>query len=252
MNNGSRLTVVTIALLSLAVAGIVALSMFHTRLHAADKAVAALPLVEVPTAAPGHVLAVLVSGDGGWAPGDRGLARALAERGVAVVGLNALRYFAHARTPDESARDLARILGYYLSAWGRDSVVVIGYSRGADVVPFMVTRLPDSLRHRLALVALLGPSRWASFQFHPIDLVESIHRPSDLPVAPEIERLRGMPVLCIYGRRDTTAICQTLAHALARPVVRDGGHKLGAHEGPLLADTILHTLGRRREPATND
>jgi type IV secretory pathway VirJ component len=255
MTNGwtlLRATVATVALVALAVAGIIVRGMFHTRLHAADKAVAALPLVEVPTAAPGHMLAVLVSGDGGWAPGDRGLSRALAERGVAVVGLNAPRYLAHARTPDESARDLARILGYYLSAWGRDSVVVIGYSRGADVVPFMVTRLPDSLRHRVALVALLGPSRWAGFQFHPIDLVENIHRPSDLPVAPEVERLRGIPVLCIYGRRDATTICRALDPALARPVVRDGGHELGAGEGPPLADTILHTLGRRREPASSD
>jgi type IV secretory pathway VirJ component len=248
----TRLTIVTIALVALTVAGVVIFAAVDPGAHAADNAVAGLPLVEVPAAAPGHVLAVLVSGDGGWAPGDRGLSQALAKRGVAVVGLNAPRYFAHARTPDESARDLDRVLGYYRSAWGRDSFVVIGYSRGADVVPFMVTRLPDSLRHRVALVPLLGPSRWAGFQFHPIDLIENIHRASDLPVAPEIERLRRIPVLCIYGRRDATTICPRLDPALARPVVRDGGHGLGAGEGRALADTILSALGRRREAASVD
>jgi type IV secretory pathway VirJ component len=59
-------------------------------------------------------------------------------------------------------------------------------------------------------------------------------------------------VLCIYGRRDATTICRALDPTLARPVARDGGHQLGAREGPALADTILHTLGRRREPASSD
>ena len=215
--------------------------------HPTDASVADLPLIEVAAAAPGRdAFAVLMTGDGGWAAGDRGLSSALAARGVPVAGLSAPRYLSRARTPDESARDLARIISHYRSAWRRDSVVVIGYSRGADVVPFMVSRLPDSLRRRVALVALLGPSRWAGFQFHPIDLVSDIHRASDLAVTPEVKRLRGIPVLCIYGRRDRGAICPALDPAAARPVLRAGGHEVSGREGPALADTILRMLARSR------
>ncbi len=204
--------------------------------------VADLPLIEVPAGGSDSVFAILITGDGGWAAADRGLAAALRTRGVPVVGLDAPRYLTPARTPDESARDLARILRHYRSRWQRNRVVVIGYSRGADIAPFMVARLPDELRRQVALVALLGPGEWVGFEYHVVDLIANIHRRGDLPVLPEVERLRGTPVLCIYGRDDRHAICPELDPALARPVLRDGGHGVSGREGPALVDTILRKL----------
>ena len=93
-----------------------------------------LPLSLTP-AAPGPLLAVLLTGDGGWAAGDKSMAQALAQRGVAVVGLNSARYVDRARTPDEAASDLARIVRHFLGAWHRQRVVLIGYSRGAEPGP---------------------------------------------------------------------------------------------------------------------
>jgi type IV secretory pathway VirJ component len=216
--------------------------------HASDNgsAVADLPLTEVPATGMSSTFAVMLTGDGGWAPADRGISKALAAHGVPVVGLSSPRYLASARTPEETARDLARILRHYSATWGRSRVAVIGYSRGADLAPFMVSRLPNDLRDRVALVALLGPSAWAGFQFHIVDLVTNTHRDGDLPVAPEIERLRGTTVLCIYGRRDRDAICPSLDAAVARPVPRNGGHAVGGREGAALADTILRALPRAR------
>jgi type IV secretory pathway VirJ component len=42
---------------------------------------------------------VLISGDGGWASIDKGIAKALVARGVPVAGLDSLRYFWSERTP---------------------------------------------------------------------------------------------------------------------------------------------------------
>jgi type IV secretory pathway VirJ component len=201
--------------------------------------IADLPLIEIPTAGHDSMFAILITGDGGWAAADRGLAAALTAHGLPVVGLDAPRYLTPARTPDESAQDLARVIRHYVNAWQRNRIVVIGYSRGADVAPFMVARLPDELRQRIALVALLGPSKWVGFEYHFVDLVANIHRAGDLPVLPEIERLRGTPVLCIYGHRDRHAICPELDPAVARPVLRRGGHSVSKAEGPALVDTIL-------------
>ncbi len=239
---GIRLAVALMAAFAITLAVILgACSGGH---RATDAPLADLPLIEVPVATRGRVLAVLMTGDGGWAAGDRGLSAALAARGVPVVGLSSPRYLVHARTPEETGRDLARILDHYVAAWRRDSVIVIGYSRGADIVPFMVSRLPTPLRRRVALVALLGPSQWAGFRFNPIDLVSDVHRGGDLAVAPEIVRLRGIRVLCVYGRRDHDAICPTLDSTVARPVVRDGGHEITGREGPALADVLLRAPGR--------
>jgi type IV secretory pathway VirJ component len=214
----------------------------HAAGVSADASVAGLPLIEVPASDTGREFAVLISGDGGWAPPDKGIANTLAAHGVPVVGLNALRYFVVSRTPDGAAGDLARILRHYAAAWGRDDVVVIGYSRGADIAPSMVARLPDDLRRRVVLVVLLGPSEWTAFTFAIADWIWNIHRPGDLPVRAELERLRGTPVLCIYGRRDHDAICPSLDPTLARPIARPGGHIFDRRQGAALADTILRAL----------
>ena len=109
-----------------------------------------LPLVEVPAKQPaGDLLAVIVSGDGGWAGIDHDVANDLASKGVPVVGLNSLQYFWNARTPDGAAADLQRIARHYLPAWGRQQLLLVGYSLGADVLPFMASRLPPDLLGRV-------------------------------------------------------------------------------------------------------
>jgi type IV secretory pathway VirJ component len=209
---------------------------------AAQSEVGDLPLSLTP-ASPGPLMAVLLTGDGGWAAGDKSMAHALAERGVAVAGLNSARYVDRARTPDEAASDLARIMRHFLEAWHRQRVVLIGYSRGADLVPFMVSRLPADLRDRIVLTALLGPGEWASFHFSPLDLARSHARPDTYPVQPEVAKLRGTPVLCLYGSKDRGAICRSLAGAgLARAVEHAGGHRVTGGDGPALVDTILAAL----------
>src|SRR4051812_27433577 len=74
-----------------------------------------LPLIEVPsTGGNSDTLVVFVSGDGGWAPIDREIAKVFAANGMPVVGLNALQYFWTKRTPENASRDLRTIINHYL------------------------------------------------------------------------------------------------------------------------------------------
>ena len=226
----------------LAAASLAAAALTTAGSLAAQSDVGDLPLSLTP-AAPGPLLAVLLTGDGGWAAGDKSMAQALAQRGIAVAGLNSARYVERARTPDEAAGDLARIVRHFLGAWHRQRVILIGYSRGADLVPFMASRLPTDLRDRIALTALLGPGEWASFQFSLLDIARSHARPDTFPVQPEVAKLRGRRVLCLYGSRDRGAICPALASAgLARAIEHPGGHRVSGGDGPALVDTILDAL----------
>lgn len=186
-----------------------------------------LPLVLVPSNAPGpgNTFAILISGDGGWAALPRGVSGVLAGGGIPVVGLNALRYFWSRRTPEGAAQDLERILRYYLAAGGRGEVLLVGYSRGADVLPFMASRLsPDLLRH-VRLLALLGPSETVQFQFHLADWWSDKKRSSDLEVFPEARRLVGMvPMLCAYGEDEKDSMCPRLAGPRLQAVALKGSH----------------------------
>lgn len=187
-----------------------------------------LPLVEV-RAAPdtSDSLVVIISGDGGWASIDRDLATSLSALGHSVVGLNSLEYFWKRRTPDSAARDLQRIVEGYLAAWHKQKVILIGYSRGADVLPFMANRLSPDLLKRTRLVALLGLEKDVEFEFHVQDWLSSRNSSSALPVLPEVEKLRGVPLLCIAGEYESDSLCRKLDPKLATTVILKGGHHFG-------------------------
>ncbi len=192
-------------------------------------------------------LAILITGDGGWAAGDRALAGALAAAGIPVAALDARTYFGTPRTPEATAHDWERIARSYLSLWRRDSVVFVGYSRGADVAPFVVARIAPELRDRVALVAMIGLSDRASFEFHWADLVHDVARPTDLPTLPELEKLRGRRMLCFSGSEESGSLCPRLDPALATALQHEGRHQLSAGAGAAIATQIVGVL--RAPPA---
>jgi type IV secretory pathway VirJ component len=209
--------------------------------QSADSSVADLPLIEDATARPGRVLAIFLTGDGGWATLDRSVARVLTDSGIAVVGFDSRRYLSPRRTADQSARDVARVARYYLARWHRDRLMLVGYSRGADMLPFVATRLPADLRSRLTGVAMLGVDTEASFEFHLIDLIRDVHRKGDPPILPEIERLRGTPMVCVYGAGEEHSACRDADPSLITRFERKGDHHFD-HDYPAIALLILSSL----------
>ena len=154
----------------------------------------------MPAAGNGDVFAVLLSGDGGWAGLDKDVASALAAQGISVVGLDSLRYFWTARTPDTLAADLDRVLRYYTATWHKSHAVLIGYSQGADVLPFAVNRLPSASRSVVERTVMMGLGENASFEFH---FTNWLGADSGLPILPEVARLdAGSDALPVrQGRR---------------------------------------------------
>jgi type IV secretory pathway VirJ component len=195
-----------------------------------EQSVLDLPVVELTARAPERdVLAVVLSGDGGWAGIDREIGESLAESGIPVAGLNSLQYFWTARTPDSTAADVARMLRHYFRAWNKRRAVLIGYSFGADVLPFIVSRLPGDLRETLALIVLIGPGKDASFEFHLTDWLVGPPQRSSLPLLPEAEKLRGAKVLCLFGEEEKESLCRDLDQGIAERMVLKGGHHFGGH-----------------------
>ena len=169
-----------------------------------DASVSGVPLIEVPAmSGPDRPqLAIMLSGDGGWAMLDRAVTAELARNGLSTVGWDSLSYFWKARQPDEAALDLERVLRYYLKTWQKERMVLIGFSFGADNLPVMINRLPKDLQDRIDLIALLSPSDYASFEFHLNDWISDEPDKGDLPVRPELEKLSAIKRLCIYGEED--------------------------------------------------
>jgi type IV secretory pathway VirJ component len=184
-----------------------------------------LPLIEIAAPAPtSRVFAIFLTGDGGWATLDRNVSKELVAHGVSVVAFNTRVYLSDRRTPDRAGSDMIRVVRHYLTLWSKDRVAFVGYSRGADIAPFVVSRLPPDLRAKVALVAMLGLSNETNFQFHFRDIFMEAHRRTDVRTLPELERLRGMNLLCIYGMDEKDSGCRDAPGGLVKQVVRNGGH----------------------------
>jgi type IV secretory pathway VirJ component len=186
-----------------------------------------LPLVEVAAKNTGDRFAVILSGDGGWASIDRQLAEALASEGIPVVGLDSLHYFWQRRTPDEAGKDLTRIVEHYLDAWNKQHVVLIGYSRGADVLPFMANRLPPALQHRTKLIALLGAERQVDFEFQVTDWIPGSGAKAPYQTRPEVQKLSDFKLLCFYGEDELDSLCPQLDAKKFQLIKMLGGHHFG-------------------------
>ena len=138
-----------------------------------------LPLVrvEAPPGTSGPMI-LLLSGDGDWAPFTRQLGELAAAHGSPVLGLKMRSYLSQRRTPDEMAAALAPVVRGQLGDWGRSELMVVGYSRGADIAPFVVNRWPEDLRAHVSGVAFVGLSERAGFEFHIDDLIFDVARPT--------------------------------------------------------------------------
>ena len=200
--------------------------------------VADLSLVEVPATRDGDrdMLVILLTGDGGWADLDKTVAAGLSANGIPVVGWSSLGYYWTPRSPAGAAADLKRIIEHYTTAWHRSRVLIVGYSFGADVAPFLVNRLPESLKARVTALTLLGPSATASFEFHVANwLVDG--GDARYAVRPEAER-SSVPVICVSGTDETDSVCRDIKATHVRMASVGRGHHFSGEYGQLV-DLIL-------------
>jgi type IV secretory pathway VirJ component len=125
---------------------------------------------------------------------------------------------------------------HYLAAWNKKQVLLVGYSFGADVLPFIVNRLPAELRSQVATVSLLGLDSNASFEVTVADWLGS--DAAGPLTRPELAHLGATPVLCIYGEGEKDTVCPSLPPAEASIAQVGSGHHFSG-DYSLLAAKIL-------------
>jgi len=203
-----------------------------------------LPIIELRANSPSATLAIVLSGDGGWADIDRQIGQQLAERGVDVIGFDDRAYLRTGkRDANGTGADVQRVAAHYLSLWNDQRLVLVGYSRGAAFAPFVATRLSPELRRRLALVAMLGLPEHAGFKYRFSDLWSTHSDPKDPPILPELERLRGTNMLCVYGTKEDESLCRGIDPTLVYPVARVGAHHFDG-DYRSLTELILTRMGQ--------
>jgi type IV secretory pathway VirJ component len=204
-----------------------------------------LPAIEyrVPVQAP-LAMAIQLTGDAGRGAVDRHVADALAHAGVAVTSLSSLSYFWHRKDPDRLAADLARLIERVAPAARNSRLVLVGFSQGADVLPFAFNRLPVEVRARVALLLAINPAADAVFAFHIPHWWNHIIGPTE-PTLPEFATAAaaGVSIVCIYARKDADAACPQLPAGASDVVALAGGHEFGGDYAGLVAAVATALAG---------
>lgn len=203
-----------------------------------------LPLVLLPSK-PGAPLAVVLSGDGGWRDIDKAIATALHRQGYAVIGWDCLRYFWGPKTPEVLGRDLARVISAYGTRWHASQVALIGYSFGADVLPFAFNRLPEALRRQVVQISLLGYAGRADFEIRVAGWFGAGPSETALDGKAELARIDPRLIQCFYGSDEPGSACPQL-HDAAEVIATGGGHHFGGDYAALarrIADGVARRTG---------
>ncbi len=170
-----------------------------------------------PPAGKDDVMAVIISGDGGWADLDRRLGIAFIDRGVPVLGVNSFKYYWREHDPAQTAHELDALMTKYLGVWGKRRIWLVGFSFGADVLPTVVDKLSAENRARITQMVLLSPSRDVTFEIELEgymikqgwfkerlkDMLQWINPIRHYDPLPPLQALQGKPpVVCYYGLDD--------------------------------------------------
>ncbi|WP_019997820.1 virulence factor family protein [Aureimonas ureilytica] len=199
----------------------------------------ALPIIVSKPKGEPIAVALFFSGDGGWRDLDKTIGDWLTEHGVEVIGVDALRYFWSEKTPEQMAIDMETMLGKANPKKGVP-VALLGYSFGADTLPFAYPKLPQIWTDRIGLVGLLAPSQKTGFEISVGGWLGMATGESDV-----VNALKAVPtskILCVYGtedEKDTACLASQLADAATVSI--EGGHHFdGNYEA--LAERILNAI----------
>ena len=139
-----------------------------------------------------------ISGDGGLNQFSTEVGTTIYNAGYSITAVNAKTYFWNKKTPDETVADICAYLTRQFNSRKNQQLVLVGYSFGADVMPFIVNRLPDSIRKKLISVILLSPSRSTDFEIHVSDILGG-NKKRDMDVVAEINRMQVPKAILIFG-----------------------------------------------------
>jgi type IV secretory pathway VirJ component len=181
-------------------------------------------------------IAFLISGDGGWYGFEQSIADYIARLGIPTIGLDSRKYFWDRKTPEETAGDVAKALNYYSKEWRKDHFILIGYSLGAELVPFIANRLPEEIRSNVDAQALLSPEATTDFEVHISNMLGMGNRQNTYNVIDEIKRAK-VTTLLILGSGEKSEVPELLkgTSAICKIIPGDHHYKFNV---PLIIQTM--------------
>ncbi|WP_291909886.1 AcvB/VirJ family lysyl-phosphatidylglycerol hydrolase [Chitinophaga sp. CB10] len=179
--------------------------------------------VKAPPAGSTSPLIFYITGDGGMKKFSANVIDEFQRKTYPVVALNALKYFWSKKTPVQAATDVANLIRFYQAQWNNhQGIILIGYSLGADVMPFIYTHLPATMAEEVKQVVLLSPSRFTDLEVHLSDMLGKGGN-KGMSVPAEINKI-SRPLLLVFGEEEKDFNFSELTIPHYKKLILPGGH----------------------------
>lgn len=107
-----------------------------------------------------------ISGDGGFNTFSKTFSQELHQHGYDVFALNTKKYFWKKKTPLQASQDTENYLKQVTKNRKNKKIIIIGYSYGADVAPFIYNRFDADFQKNIQNLVIIGPSKVNDFEIH--------------------------------------------------------------------------------------
>jgi type IV secretory pathway VirJ component len=187
-------------------------------------ATANMPLIENSSDGKSGYYVILLSGNGGWRDLDKSLTAYLNSKNVSVVGLNTKQYLLSEKKPEQIAFDLETLMDRYDLKWKQDKVVLIGYSMGAEILPFAVNRMNDRYTKKIQNIILIGPWQKATFKVKLADYFYETNEGDE--IYPELLKVKHINTYVVCDDNEY-ALCLKPLDGIVDHDELPGGHHFG-------------------------
>jgi type IV secretory pathway VirJ component len=121
-------------------------------------------------------------------------------------------------------------------------MVLVGFSFGAEILPFMFNNLPDDLRQKVKMIVMITPAKSSDFDIHLTDMVGVNHK-YKYDVIAEVEKIKTTKVLCIYGDKESSIFPEPINQKNLKVDFISGGHHFT--DGDATMEVILSELDKK-------
>ncbi len=183
-----------------------------------------IPLIENIAHGKSDFYVILLSGNGGWRDLDKFVTTYLVSKNISVLGLNTKQYLLSEKKPEQIAFDIETLMDRYGIKWKHDKVVLIGYSMGAEILPFAVNRMNGDHTKKIQNIILIGPWQKATFKVKLADYFYETNEGDE--IYPELLKIKHINTYVVCDDNEY-ALCLKPLDGLVDHDELAGGHHFG-------------------------
>ena len=183
-----------------------------------------LPIIESGSKGNCDYYVILLTGNGGWRNLVQSVTHYLNLKNVSVLAINTKKYLWSEKKPAQIGCDLESVIDRCNTKWGQKKVVFMGYSMGAEVLPFALDCMEDEYRNEINDLILIGPWQKVTFKVKLRDYYLEVNKGTDLYT--ELLQLKTKKAYIICDD-NPFSICRKDLEGVVEHDFLKGGHHFG-------------------------